>query len=253
MLSALTQLRRQALAAALAGTVLWGGCASLQTTDAKGEKKPAPRPKFDSGELLLPLPGGAQIRQPARSWRSMQRENVVFQKFDYSCGSAALATLLTYYFQDPYNEGVVLTVLLRNLGKTENPQAELADRIKQGFSMYDLFLVAKELGYQAAVVKLPLEKLQQLPAPTIVRIEKMSYKHFVVVRGFHDDTVYLADPTRGNIRLSVDEFQQQWSGEVLVLGKAGFGLPKDYPLALKVEGPARPELQVARQALFPSQ
>jgi hypothetical protein len=51
--------------------------------------------------------------------------------------------------------------------------------------------------------------------------------------------------------LSADEFLKQWSGEVLVLGKAGFGLPKEHPLALRVEGPARPELEVARQAMFP--
>lgn len=227
------------------------GCGSLTKVDKDGKRTPLPRPALEAGEHLIPLPGGGQIREPARSWRSIQRQNIVLQKYDYSCGSAALATLMRYYFQDPVNEELVLTVLLRNLSKAENPQAELDDRIKQGFSMYDLFLVSKDLGYQAAVVKLPIDKLQQLPAPTVVRIEKMGYKHFVVVRGFHDDTVYMADPTRGNIRLSVQEFQAQWSGEVLVLGKAGFGLPQDHPLALKIEGPARPELQIARQALFP--
>lgn len=238
------------MALVLCGAVGSGGCATWTKFGAK-DGKPAPPPKFDSGELLLPLPGGGQIKHEPRSWRSFQRENIVFQKFDYSCGSAALATLLRYYFQDPYGEDVVLQVILRVLARSPDPKAELEDRIKQGFSMYDLFLVSKELGYQAAVVRLPIDKLAKLPAPTLVRIEKMGYKHFVVVRGIHDNTVYLADPARGNIRMSSDEFLKQWSGEVLVLGKAGFGLPKDHPLALKVEGPARPELQIAREALYP--
>jgi hypothetical protein len=35
-------------------------------------------------------------------------------------------------------------------------------------------------------------------------------------------------------------------GAAFLLGKAGFGLPNDFPLVLRVEGPARPELEIAR-------
>ncbi|MCH7727308.1 MAG: hypothetical protein IH991_12630, partial [Planctomycetes bacterium] len=74
--------------------------------------------------------------------------------------------------------------------------------------------------------------------------------HFVVLRGTVEDRVYLADPSRGTIRLSIYDFLDQWSGEALFLGKRGFGLPKDFPLAIKSQAPVRNELEIARRWLF---
>jgi hypothetical protein len=67
------------------------------------------------------------------------------------------------------------------------------------------------------------------------------------VRG---DRIYLADPSRGNIRLSVDRFAKEWSGIALVLGKQGFGLPQKYPLALEDQEAVPNELLAARESLF---
>ena len=117
--------------------------------------------------------------------------------------------------------------------------------------MLDLLKSAQELGYLGAVVRIPYSKLSQSKAPVIVRIEKFGYKHFVVFRGDREGTVYLADPARGNVRLAVEEFLPQWSGEALFLGKAGFGLPEDHPLAIRGDLPPQPELEIARRALFP--
>ena len=35
-----------------------------------------------------------------QSWRERRDHNVIKQRYDYSCGAAALATLLRYYFED---------------------------------------------------------------------------------------------------------------------------------------------------------
>lgn len=226
------------------------GCQALTESPVSSNAHWSPQVSRQS-EIFQSVGNGFQVRQSAKSWRDFQRDNVVIQRLDYSCGSAALATLLRYYFQDDVGEQQILNAIFARLGRSEDPQAELKDRIENGFSMLDLLNASKDLGYLGAVVRIPIAKLAQSQAPVIVRIEKYGYKHFVVFRGIHDDTVYLADPIRGNVRLSVQEFLHQWSGESLFLGKSGFGLPKDYPMALRVYGPARPELQVARQALFP--
>lgn len=227
-----------------------GGCRAVTestiSNDAGSAAQETPQSHF-----FQTAGNGFQVRQPAKSWRSLQRDNVVIQRLDYSCGSAALATLLRYYFEDDTGEQEILETIFARLRRSQNPQAELKDRVENGFSMLDLLNASKDLGYLGAVVRIPIAKLAQSQAPVIVRIEKYDYKHFVVFRGIHDDTVYLADPIRGNVRLSVQEFLNQWSGESLFLGKSGFGLPKEYPMVLRVRGPARPELQVARQALFP--
>jgi predicted double-glycine peptidase len=238
-------IRLLATAIALAAAAATG-CQSI-TDSAASSHANAP----SHSEFFQPVGNGFQVRRPAKTWRTLQRDNVVIQRLDYSCGSAALATLLRYYFEDDISEQDVLKTIFARLGRSQDPQAELKDRIENGFSMLDLLNASKDLGYLGAVVRIPIAKLAQSQAPVIVRIEKLGYKHFVVFRGIHDDTVYLADPIRGNVRLSIEEFLQQWSGESLFLGKQGFGLPKDYPLALRVTGPARPEFEVARQALFP--
>ena len=41
---------------------------------------------------------GARIDVPLRSLKDLRDENLVKQRFDYSCGAAALATILRYGF-----------------------------------------------------------------------------------------------------------------------------------------------------------
>jgi predicted double-glycine peptidase len=245
-----------ALAPVLGTTMLVIGLLVSSVCSAVEQARPSEAaPRRDSsrnlGEVREIAPDGSPIRARVRSWRSLRRENVVIQSLDYSCGSGALATVLSYYFEDDIREQDVLRAIFIRLARSDDPKAELADRIKQGFSMLDLLLAAKDLGYLGAVVRIPISKLEQSKAPVIVRIEKYDYKHFVVLRGIRQGTVYLADPIRGNIRLSIEEFMKQWSGESLFLGKRGFGLPEEHPLAIKKVGPTQPELEVARQALFP--
>ena len=51
---------------------------------------------------------GVVLRQPVRSVKELREENVVIQRLDYSCGSAALATIFSYYFGDPVSEPEVI-------------------------------------------------------------------------------------------------------------------------------------------------
>ncbi|RKZ91461.1 MAG: hypothetical protein DRR19_07125 [Candidatus Parabeggiatoa sp. nov. 1] len=63
---------------------------------------------------------------------------------------------------------------------------------------------------------------------------------------------FLADPSRGNIRLSVEEFAQEWPGITLVLGKKGFGTPSEHALAIQEKSPIIHELRAARRGLYQS-
>lgn len=194
-----------------------------------------------------PLPGGQPVRASVQSWKRLQQEHVVIQQRDYSCGAAALATLLQFYFGDPVTEAEILTRVLEPLDAEA-----LADREANGLSLDDLFQAAQDLGYLAAVIRLPLEKLPDLPAPVLVRIEREDFKHFVVLRGSVEDRVYLADPIRGQVRMSAHRFASEWSGEALVLGKADFGLPTSHGLQIRQQPPVRNELQPVRWWLIRS-
>lgn len=187
------------------------------------------------------------IRKTVQNWTDLRQQNVVIQTRDYSCGAAALATVLQFYFQDQVTENQILESALARLNAEE-----VADRQENGLSLDDLFIAAQELGYLGAVIRLPLEKIPQLPAPVIVRIERENFKHFVVLKGSLEDRIFIADPLRGNLRLPAHEFVKQWSGEALVLGKPGFGLPNEHPLSIQEVPPIRNELSPMRRWLIRS-
>ena len=179
------------------------------------------------------------------SWKWHRDKNIVMQGFDYSCGSAALATLMRYYFGDDTTEMLILMKIL-----TPMTSEEVRDREKNGLSLLDLKRVAERMGYQATGVKLRYASLPKLRGPVIIHVQRDGYKHFAVLKGVRGDRVFLADPSLGNIRMSIDRFAQEWTGVALVLGKQDFGLPTNYPMALDDQEPVQNELLAARQALY---
>ncbi len=119
------------------------------------------------------------------------------QQEDYSCGAAALATLLVYYFGDSTTESELLALLEEGLTDEERKQ-----KAARGFSLLDLKRVAQAKGYRASGFRLSVTQLAQVSAPVIVFLEPLDYKHFAVYRGIDRGRVYLADPARGNLRMT---------------------------------------------------
>jgi len=191
--------------------------------------------------------GGVQGQAKNRewdSWREQRDKHVVKQRLDYSCGAAALATLMKYYFNDPVQE----SDLLRDIFLHLTPE-ELRNREQEGLSLLDLQKAAERRGYQAVGVQLPLQALPDLGGPVLVHLETKDYRHYAVLRGKAEDRIFLADPSRGNIRIPVERFAKQWTTVALVLGKKDFGLPADYPLAVKTGHLVRPEELAAKKAV----
>ena len=199
-----------------------------------------------SGINMTPVrAGGIRGEKSMHSWKELRDRNVVIQRFDYSCGAGALATLMRYYFSDDVSEGAILVTILGPMSREE-----VQDREKNGLSLLDLKRCAERLGYQAAGVRLNYASLPKLKGPVLIHLERENYRHFAVLKGVRGDRVYLADPSRGNIRMSVHRFSKEWSGIALVLGKQGFGLRQAYPLALDDQQPVQNETLAARRSLF---
>jgi uncharacterized protein len=171
------------------------------------------------------------------SLKELRDRYVVKQQFDFSCGAAALATLLTYYFGDETSEQDILRILTAELSKDERKRKEW-----RGFSLLDLKAMAQAKGYRAAGYKLTIEQLTQLAAPVIVFVQPLGYPHFAVLRGIDRGRVFLADPARGNLRMSIGRFLGEWSGIIFVLGKPGEEDISTYPLALPRPDVIQPEL-----------
>ncbi len=177
---------------------------------------------FSSAPLALAQYPPAPIRDPDHvfqkhvcNWKQLKELHIVMQKRDYSCGAAALATVLRYYWDDNVTEDQVLLATLKILTPEESKE-----RIKNGLAISDLRLAAVEMGYLSTIGTLTFQQLSESKAPLVVGISPEGYKHFVVYRGTDCEFVYLADPIRGNIRVPVSEFVSQWQkNAVLVVAK----------------------------------
>ncbi|MGH8615576.1 MAG: C39 family peptidase [Gammaproteobacteria bacterium] len=179
------------------------------------------------GDWSIPTSAKETKRHTLKELRDLY---VVKQQLDYSCGAAALATLMVYYYGENTSEKEILDLLDTRLATMTEEERARKKRI--GFSLLDLKVVAQQKGFRAAGFKLTVDQLPQLLAPVIVYVEPFGYHHFAVLRGVAGDRVYLADPGRGNLRMSIERFLDEWAGLVFVLGKVGEEKITDYPLAL---------------------
>ncbi len=186
--------------------------------------------------------GGGRTEYRVRSLRALRDAGVVKQRFDYSCGSASLATLLTYGLNDPVGEDVLLRALLEPL-----PADELAARQEKGLSLFDLQQLAQKRGHQAQGFRVPQSALAKLSRPVIVFIKPQGYEHFAVFKGLHGDRVHLADPSLGNVRMPLYRFIEMWAdasgrGVIFAVETAVGDWPQRY--ALQLVGSADTPLEV---------
>jgi predicted double-glycine peptidase len=161
--------------------------------------------------------------RPVKSLLEMRHQGVVVQKYDLSCGAAALATLLNFQFGDPVTERDINAGLIRRQEYIEHPELV---RIRQGFSLLDMKRYVDGRGYQGVGFgQLDMDDLVKL-APVIVAVSPVGYNHFVIFRGILRDQVLLADPAYGNRTMSREKFERIWI-DFPELGKVGFIVTRD--------------------------
>lgn len=132
-----------------------------------------------------------------------QYRNIIHQAYDYSCGSAALTTLLNGYLGRQFTEKQIMDGLLK-FGEY--------DKIVQrrGFSLLDMKRLVTALGHPSGGYKGTLEDLKKLDHPAIVSIHYASFKHFVVVKKYQEGRFFIADPALGNLSFPEARFEQIW-------------------------------------------
>jgi predicted double-glycine peptidase len=152
------------------------------------------------------LSGDTRLTKQVRSLQEIRQQNVIRQKWDLSCGSAALSTLLTYDLQRPTSESEIVVWLLRRV----NPQKV---RSRGGFSLLDLKRFAHSHGFKAeGYAEMTVEDLRQLNRAAIIPTRQKGFNHFVVFRGIVGDRVVLADPAFGNLTMPLTRFAGMWAG-----------------------------------------
>ena len=168
--------------------------------------------------VLFPAPARAQnpgvatgVRgsKNVRSLKEIRDEGVVKQRWDVSCGAAALSTLLTYDFKDNTPETSIVVWLLHRVD---------ANRVRSrgGFSLLDLKHFSEARGYHAeAFSGMSIEDLALEKTSVIVPIREKGFDHFVVLKGIVAGHVILGDPGFGNITMRVDRFRTLWKNGIV--------------------------------------
>ncbi len=95
---------------------------------------------------------------------------------------------------------------------------ELAGTDRVGTNLLGLLQAAEKLGFSAKGVKGPYEALPQIPLPAIAHVRTdEGLGHFVVLYRVKKNSVVVADPARGILKLSRDEFSKRWTGFLLLV------------------------------------
>ena len=177
------------------------------------------------------LVGDISVHKRVKSFKDLKFTNIVRQTRDYSCGAASIATILTYYIGRETSEEEVLNTILSNADDIK------AQRIKdKGLSLLDLKNYGESIGYKVTGYKLPDHRnITKLKIPAIVLIEQKGISHFVVVKGTIGQDVFIADPARGNMKLSLEEFGKTWGNIILLCTKPGGEKITSHALSLKNE------------------
>ena len=152
---------------------------------------------FGSGEYLLKVTSLKEARFKATTR----------QQYDFSCGSAAIATLLTHHYHYPVTEQTVFQEMFKR-GDQEKIRRE-------GFSLLDMKNYLNAHQFQADGFELPLNKLLESRLPAIVLIADKGYRHFVVIKGMQDGRILIGDPSTGTRAVSRENFDAMWVNKLL--------------------------------------
>ncbi|WP_397453511.1 C39 family peptidase [Pseudomonas sp. NA-150] len=163
---------------------------------------------------LAVLPGGAVVYKPIQSLRERRFSNLVEQKTDFSCGAAALATVLRQaYWLDVSEEDIIKGML----GHSDINEV----RVK-GFSMLDMKRYVESIGMRARGYRVSPESLRDVSIPVVVLMDIRGYKHFVVMQRAEKDWVYIGDPVLGHKRYKFDDFVNGWNGIIFAVIGQGY-------------------------------
>ena len=133
-----------------------------------------------------------KIPQPGKSGRV--RVPVVMQMEALECGAASLAMVMAYY-----GKWVPLEQVRLDCGVS-----------RDGSNARNVLMAARSYGFEAQGYRCEPSVLRKdMTFPCIIH---WNFNHFVVLDGFRGNWAYINDPARGEVRVSMEEFDLAFTG-----------------------------------------
>ncbi len=136
----------------------------------------------------------------------MKKKLIVKQRDIFDCGICSMLSIIRYY------DGNVSLEKLRELTHTS----------KEGTTAFNIVFAFQKIGFESYAQKIDNLETESLKYPFIAHVLlNNSYYHFVTVYNVKKDKVLLMDPSKGFITISVKEFLEMFTGNIII------SFPKD--------------------------
>ena len=167
------------------------------------------RPITGAASFVAPMGPVGTFRVPVTPVAEQRFAGIIQQQYDFSCGSAALATLLRYHYQYAVDEELTFRGMW-----AEGDRAQIR---AVGFSLLDMKRWLASHAIAADGYEVSLDTIADTGIPGIALIAIGNYRHFVVVKGVSRDEVLLGDPSAGLVVMPRETFETAWNGVYFVL------------------------------------
>ena len=136
-----------------------------------------------------------KIKEPVTGGKA--KVPVVMQMEALECGAASLAMVMAYY-----DKWVPLEQVRLDCGVS-----------RDGSSAANILMAARNYGFETQGYRCEPEALrEEMTFPCIIH---WNFNHFVVLDGFKGKYAYINDPARGQVKISMEEFDRAFTGIVL--------------------------------------
>ena len=137
-----------------------------------------------------------RVKQPVQS-NGVAKVPVIMQMEALECGAASLAMVLAYY-----QKWIPLEQVRLDCGVS-----------RDGSNMKNVYLAAQNYGLEVHGYRMEVEGIRN--SGTFPCIIHWNFNHFVVLDGFKGNKAIINDPARGIVKISMEEFDEAFTGLVL--------------------------------------
>ena len=138
---------------------------------------------------------------------------VVLQLEIVECGAACLAMVMAYH-----KKWEPLERLRIDCGVS-----------RDGSSAKNILLAARMYGFNAQGYRLEPSRIKTLPMPCIIH---WNMNHFVVLKKINKKYAYLNDPSRGEVRVSIEQFNSSFTGMAISITPGAEFKPSGKPVSV---------------------